>query len=401
MIKKMRLKFIVITIVALIVLLASVLLSINYFVKINHEQSLENLMNDIIYRDGDVLQKPPRDIPPLLGADTPRKKVGYISVKLNKNQEIIQTINEMQYDDNLVPKELVQKIMINNEKTGNFNSLKFSIVEKDYGQLVVFIDQSIEDQFLLDLKMTSFKIGLLSLFLISLISIYLSNYITRPIEIAFENQRRFISDSSHQLKTPLTIMSANLDLLIDDLDENVYLTEIKNQYHRMHHLINSLINLANTQSINKSMLKIKVDLSELIENTVLPFEVLAFENNKTFVLEIDKDIYFKCIKEKMIEMVEALVDNAIKYAKDNSDIKIILRNENSKIHLIISNYSNYLISLEKEKIFEIFYRGSESRFETKGHGLGLCIVKNIVESHGGKIKVYKSSEELVTFEIIF
>ena len=396
MIKKMRLKFIAITIISLMVLLASVLLSINYFVKVDHEENLENLMNEIIYRDADISGTPP---PP--NNPPPKKKIGYLSVKLDEDEKIIEIINKIAYDETIEPQGLTQQVITSNETSGSLDSLRYQMVKKDYGYLLVFVDQSIEDQFINDLKETSFKMGLLSFFVISFLSIYISKYITKPIEVAFEKQKRFISDSSHQLKTPLTIMSANMDLLMDDLQENVYLTEIKKQYHRMYRLINSLITLANTQDLERDMLKTEINLSQLIENTVLPFEVLAYENNKNLVLEIEENIQMKSIKEKIIEMTEALVDNAIKYAKDNSDITIELKKQNNRIYLRISNYSEHLTDLEKEKIFDTFYRIDDTRYDTQGHGLGLCIVKNIVKAHEGKIKVHRIAKELVTFEIIF
>lgn len=396
MIKKMRLKFIAITIISLMVLLASVLLSINYFVKMNHEESLERLINEITFRDGDISGTPPRNNTP-----PPKKKIGYFSVKLDEDENIIEIINKISYDETIEPQALTEQVMNSNKSSGSFDSLRYQMVEKNYGYLLVFVDQSIEDQFLVDLKETSFKIGFLSFFTISLLSIYISKFITKPIEVAFKKQKRFISDSSHQLKTPLTIMSANMDLLMDEVEENPYLTEIKKQYHRMHQLINSLMTLANTQALEQEMPKTAIDLSQLVENTVLPFEVLAYENNKNLVLEIEENIQLKCIKEKIVEMIEALVDNAIKYAKDNSEISIKLNRQNNGVHLSISNYSEHLTELEKEKIFETFYRIDDTRYDTPGHGLGLCIAKNIVEAHGGKMKIHISAKQLVTFEIIF
>jgi len=400
MIKKMRIKFIAITIIALMILLASVLLSINYFVKVNHEQSLEGLMREIIFRDGDISHMPPSDVIPPPNNIPPKRKIGYISIRLNENKDIIDVLNKMSYDETLDPLILTDQVLNSNQTSGSLDSLRYQVVEKDYGYLLVFVDQSIEDQFLVELRETSFKIGFLSFFIVSILSIYLSKYITKPIEVAFKKQKRFISDSSHQLKTPLTIMSANMDLLMDDLEENTYLPEIKNQYHRMNHLINNLITLANTQDLEGKQSKTEVDLSQLVENTVLPFEVLAYENNKELILLIDENIHIKCIKEKIVEMLEALVDNAIKYSKVNSQI-IIKLEENNGVHLSISNYSEHLTEGEKGKIFETFYRGDDTRYETKGHGLGLCIVKNIVDVHGGKIKVRISEDKLVTFEITF
>jgi len=400
MIKKMRIKFIAITIIALMILLASVLLSINYFVKVNHEQSLEGLMREIIFRDGDISHMPPSDVIPPPNNIPPKRKIGYISIRLNENKDIIDVLNKMSYDETLDPLILTDQVLNSNQTSGSLDSLRYQVVEKDYGYLLVFVDQSIEDQFLVELRETSFKIGFLSFFIVSILSIYLSKYITKPIEVAFKKQKRFISDSSHQLKTPLTIMSANMDLLMDDLEENTYLPEIKNQYHRMNHLINNLITLANTQDLEGKQSKTEVDLSQLVENTVLPFEVLAYENNKELILLIDENVHIKCIKEKIVEMLEALVDNAIKYSKVNSQI-IIKLEENNGVHLSISNYSEHLTEGEKGKIFETFYRGDDTRYETKGHGLGLCIVKNIVDVHGGKIKVRISEDKLVTFEITF
>ena len=279
--------------------------------------------------------------------------------------------------------------------------MRYLIVDKNYGKIIVFADQSIQNGMLDELRNTSYIIGGISIVLLSVIVFFLSRLVTKPIEAAFEKQKRFVSDSGHELKTPLSILSANADMMELEMGGNKWLTQIKQQSKRMNKLIHELLTLAKTEDLNTRMQFAPFNLSQTIVNTVLPFEVVAFEQGKNVECETPSDVYYTGSEKSIKEMLEALVDNALKYSDINSDIKVKLTEKGSRKIIEVQNKGQYINDYEKTKLFEKFYRPDNSRArETGGHGLGLSIVKNIVDMHKGKIEVENKTDGYIEFKVI-
>lgn len=405
MIKKLRIKFIAITSAALLLMLLTIFILINIFMGFRSNDQVDHFLYDLVNNDGVLSEKSfslagsdstysPRESPPVL--------IKNFAAKLSSNG----TIQSLSWDKLLFTEEEVMEFVENayhaEAAFGKISGYKFVKVKKDYGILIVFADQSVQDHMLLELLNLSYITGTVSFIVLFIITIFLSKLIVQPIGIAFEKQKAFVTDSGHELKTPLSIISAKTEILEMEYGKNKHFDAIKNQTWRMNVLTKNLLSLAKLENLNQKENFNEFDLSYLIENTALTFESLAFEKGKLIVLELEKDIKFKGDKSKIKKMIEALIDNAVKYAASDSEIKIHLYTKGSK--KIIQMQNKFFGSLPKEntKLFDRFYRGDKSRSsEIAGYGIGLSIVKNIVEIHNGKISIDHFQNETFICKIIF
>ncbi|MCM1370704.1 MAG: HAMP domain-containing histidine kinase [Clostridium sp.] len=241
--------------------------------------------------------------------------------------------------------------------------------------------------------------------ILELVIVYISNiltkWLTRPVEESFDKQRQFISDASHELKTPISIIMASAEALEDNPNEKRWLDNIKSESERMNKLIIDLLNLSKSDSMEQKEIYSEVNLSKLIKNKALSFESLMFESNLELNLNIEKDIMFKCNQDGIKELLSILIDNAIKHGYKKSKIEVNLSKNKELINLSVKNRGDSIPKEEQQKIFDRFYRIDKSRNRNSNrYGLGLAIAKNIVNKHNGNIFV-NCKNGYTTFTIEF
>lgn len=228
----------------------------------------------------------------------------------------------------------------------------------------------------------------LSLLIIYSISKKLSELIVKPVEETLEKQKQFISDASHELKTPLAVIEANADVLENEVGKNKWLTYIQNEINSMDKLINELLLLAKTENVDNIKTYKKFDLSKEVEIIISVFESMAYEKNVKINTNIQKDVVMKGNKEDIKHILSILIDNAIKHTETEKDVTIELSKEKNEIILQVKNVGEPIPEVEREKIFERFYRIDKSRNRSeKRYGLGLAIAKSTVEKYNGRIEV--------------
>ena len=210
----------------------------------------------------------------------------------------------------------------------------------------------------------------------------------KPVLEAFDSQKQFIYDVSHELKTPIAVIMANADMISDKTEDRKWVLNIKNESERMNKLVVSSLDLLMSDNINEKENFSKINLSKCVEMSILTFESLIFENKLELVYEVEENIYFNCSIDRIKQLFAILVDNAIKHAKKDSKITIKLKKNKDSILLSVKNKGDSIPIDEREKIFERFYRVDKSRNRNENrYGLGLAIAKNIVNVHNGKIGV--------------
>lgn len=317
------------------------------------------------------------------------KDGNYLSI--HNNDDLSQE-NSQKYIDAILEKGITG---------GMLNNYQFLSAEKSNGTIFVFTDKTAEMNMLSKLKRTTIIIGLASILLLSVASYFLSGLIVKPIKEAFDKQKQFISDASHELKTPLTVISTNADVLSGEIGCNKWLGYICDQADRMNVLVNELLNLTRLENNTSNFVLTDFDLSKAVENTALPFECQAFETNKNFVLNIEKDIHITASEQHIKQMTAIFIDNALKYSKDGGTVRVSLTKEDKKIQLSVFNTGTGLKESDKDKIFERFYRSDESRNRAAGsYGLGLAIAKSIIDKHKYKINIENVEGTSVCFNII-
>ncbi|MDO4862804.1 MAG: HAMP domain-containing sensor histidine kinase [Ruminococcus sp.] len=306
----------------------------------------------------------------------------------------IQNNDEM---SDAVAQQYITEILSKKADSGMANSYQFCTEKKDNGTLMVFTDKSAEIDMMNKLKRTTVIVGLISIVILSAAAYFLSGLIVRPIQVAFDKQKQFVSDASHELKTPLTVISANADVLAGEIGENKWLTYIQDQADRMNVLVNDLLNLTRLEN-NSNFVAAEFDLSKAITNTALPFECRAFDAGKNFVLNIEDGIRISGSEQHIKQMAAIFIDNALKYSKDQGTVRVSLTNDGGKIRFSVYNTGTGLKESEKDKVFERFFRSDASRNRaTGGYGLGLAIAKSIIDKHKFKLFVDNAEGKSVCF----
>lgn len=269
----------------------------------------------------------------------------------------------------------------------NLFSAKYVLLMNPRNELIIINIEDINAKLVL-----SAQVSILIFVLIELLTVYivkmLTNWLIRPVEEAFLKQKQFIFDASHELKTPLSVIMTSAECLSKNPKETKWLDNIQSETERMNKLVLDLLNLAKYDNSHENRVLSVIDLSKLVEKSVLTFESLIYDKGLNLKYHIDQDVNFKCVDSEMKQLVEILVDNAIKHAYDKSTITVDLIKKKDEISLVVKNRGDKIPKEEQSKIFERFYRSDNSRNRNENRfGLGLAIAKNIVLSHNGKIYV--------------
>ena len=318
--------------------------------------------------------------------------IDFFVIMADKQGNYLATLNN---DD--ITEETAQKyitaILDDGAQTGMVNHIyQFYRQPKENGTLMVFTDKSAEMDTLDQFNRTTIIIGAISVIVLSIAAYFLSKKSIQPIKIAFERQKQFVSDASHELKTPLTVISANADVLAGEIGENKWLNYIKSQTDRMNVLVNDLLNLTRLENNTTDFICVDFDLSKAAENTALPFECQAFEMNRNFEVDIEEGLTINGSERHVKQMMAIFIDNALKYSNEGGTVKVSLIKHGDKKVFSVFNTGEGVKESEKDKIFERFYRSDESRNRaTGGYGLGLAIAKSIIDKH--KFKVHVENQE--------
>lgn len=285
---------------------------------------------------------------------------------------------------------------------GWYGSLQYFRKNYDRGTLVVFSDRSAEQLLLHKVLLVSILVFLLMEGVVFLLTMILTKRAMRPMQETFERQRQFISDAGHELKTPLTIISANVDILHDEIGENKWLSYIQSQAERMRVLVGEMMNLTKLEMGDKEKDFVDFSLSEAVSGAALPFEGQAFEQKKQLELEIQEDISYHGNPDQIKQLVGIFMDNALKYSKEHGEIRVTLQQVQNKKTLKVYNTGKGIPESEKEKIFQRFYRSDASRARsTGGYGLGLSIAQSIADAHKIRIQVESEYEHWICFILTF
>ncbi len=302
-------------------------------------------------------------------------------------------VNINNYSNNgLTKQEIIDLANKNKNKTkiGKIANLYFNkyIFSLNPNNDLIIVNNTKTMDYLISNVYKTFIIFIILELVVVYVSKILTKWLIKPAEEAFDKQKQFISDASHELKTPLSIIMASAEALEDNPNETKWLDNIKSESERMNKLVIDLLDLSKSEDVRQKEIHKEVNLSKLIKNKALSFESLMFESDLELNLNIEKDIMFKCDQDRIKELLSILIDNAIKHGYKKSQIEVNLSKKKEIINLSVKNRGDSIPKEEQEKIFERFYRGDKSRNRNSNRfGLGLAIAKNIVSIHNGNISV--------------
>lgn len=415
-IKKLQFKFIIIVVLILTLVFTSILIGINQYNLKKTESISEIFLQELINHDG-IMPNPKKAKE--FGFPSVRGDFGhdrglfqepfetqnirnYFSVKISKTGEIISIVSEfpLHYTEEEIV-SLVNAVFSSNNFNSTYEGIRYLIAPKSYGYLAVFSETRIESNIQSRLFNISFVIFIISLVFSIFVAWLLSIWAIKPVKESIIKQRRFVSDASHELKTPLSVISANMDVLVSEVGENKWASYIQNEIERMGTLIKDLLYLAKSDDGKTNFQMTTFDLSRSIMSLVLPFEAKVYESGKNLQINIQENVSYVGVQKQIEQLVAILLDNAIKYSEEKAEIKLTLKTSGNKKIISVYNSGAGIPEKNQRLIFERFYRLDDSRNrDTGGFGLGLAIAKNIVDLHKGKIQLSSKIDKYTEFTVI-
>lgn len=313
-----------------------------------------------------------------------------IAASNTENVSLITSVDAAEYG---------KQALLKGKNSGYINTYKYKLCTINGNNSIAFLDCSKDFQNFISFFETSLVISIIAIVLIFVVSVILSPFAIRPIKEAYEKQSRFITNASHELKTPLTIIGANTDILAMGTDENKWIKSTKTQVARLSVLISRLVSLSRMDE-NTEIVRKKLCLSDIVSSQAESFDALALENNKSFTCSIQKDIYINGDEKTLTELINIILDNAFKYSDDNGKIDLSLSKAGKSVILEITNTAENIKPGNHSEFFDRFYRGDESHSsEIKGFGIGLSLAHSIVDCHKGKISARSSDGKSITLKV--
>ena len=279
---------------------------------------------------------------------------------------------------------------------GTTGTLAYLISVQDGTRLITLMDNSALDESKQILLHNTFLYGICAIPFLALLSWIFAGWTLRPMKESYEKQKHFIADAGHELKTPVSTISANLELLSRDTGDNRWLSNIRYENDRMGELVHQLLNLAQLDSVSLPMEQL--DFSRLVTTAVLPFESRAYELSCNLKYEIPDGITMTGNESQLAQLVSILLDNGIDHCSKGGTVHVALESNHGKIILSVSNNGTKIPDEQCAHLFERFYRGEEARTQNGHYGLGLSIAKAVTDAHHGTISV-NSNEDMTTFTV--
>lgn len=397
MIGKLRKKFIAIAVLSTFLVL-SIIISGIHIMNYNRIENNSDRMLSLISENGG---KMPFDKPKFLMGkkdDIDRKEMmhfspetpyetRYFSVFINENGVVERADTGRIAAIDTENAVLYAKEVYNGNKTkgfeGNYRFLKY---EENGTTIITFLDCTRELEGFKSFVLISVIVSILGLIAVSVLIVIASKIILKPVEESYLKQKQFITNAGHEIKTPLTIIDANTEVIEMINGESEWTDSIKNQVKRLSSLTADLISLSRMEEESRFVMN-DFPISEVIEEESDVFKNMAEIKGKEMTVEIEKNINYKGDEKAIRQLASILLENAIKYTNDNGKIDVKLKKNGRKIQFSVYNTVRKITKEDTERMFERFYRADSSRnSETGGYGIGLSIASAIVSAHKGKIK---------------
>lgn len=405
MIKKLKIKFIILSMTSLFVLLIVIVAGMNIInyrsVVSEADETLELLSKNkgsFPEHDGKKGDKMPPDMNPELPYES-----RFFSVLLSKEGNVIQTdTSRIKSVDSTEAVDLANKALNKKKESGFIGNFRYSVSKEAVDTRITFLDCGRMLDSYNSFLLASSGMALVGFIIVFFVIFFFAGKIIHPIAESYEKQKRFITDAGHEIKTPLTIINANVDLLELDMGENESLSDIKQQTKRLTALTNDLVYLSRMEESTEAVNMIEFPVSELVLEAVNTFKPLAQMKNKEFMWDIEPMLSLNGNAKAIEQLLSILLENALKYSNENGLITVHFKKQGKTLNLKVFNTTDFQVVQESLKyVFDRFYRGDSSRnSQTGGHGIGLSVANAIVNAHNGKISASTNDEKSFLIEVI-
>lgn len=339
---------------------------------------------------------------PGLSPETPYES-RYFSVLVDDNGQVLQAdTGQIAAVDGADAEEYAMQVWEGGREKDFLGSYRYLRCEETEGTRIIFLDCSRGLSSFYTTLAASVALALLGLASVLLLLLLLSRRIVRPVAESYEKQKRFITDAGHELKTPLTIISADADLVELECGENQWLTDIRRQAQRLTGLTNDLIYLSRMEEENPTLQTIEFPISDVVEEMVQSFQAPARSQEKELTVSIQPMLSYTGDEKAIRQLVSILMDNALKYAPPGGKLSVGLERRGRSLQLTVSNTTAQPVEKDQlEHLFDRFYRVDQSRStQTGGYGLGLSIARSVVAAHKGKIRAESPDERSLTITAV-
>jgi len=385
MLKKLRLKFIIVN-MTIVVLMLGIIFSLLYYSTSNRlEQESLQMMRAMTIGPFQITQS--KDAPDDI-------RLPYFSVLVDREGDIIELNSgffDLSDEDALTP--ILEQVQNSKKESGVLKeyNLRYLCTHSPLGDNIVFSDITSEQATLRNLIQTFVVIGSAALLGFLGISVLLARWAVRPVEKAWQQQKQFVADASHELKTPLTVIMTDAELLhaeqCTEEDRTQISGSILTMSEQMRGLVENLLEMARIDNGSVKEQKSQVSFSEIAANAAMVFEPVFFEKEMPFQYQIDPDIQLTANGTHLYQLVNILLDNAAKYGTAGGEVLLTLRRASkSKCVLEVANQGEPIDPTDLKNLFKRFYRADRARTLNHSYGLGLSIAESITTEHGGRIR---------------
>ncbi len=404
MIYRLRKKFISICILSFITVFIVVIAMIFLITSLQTNQTLDRHADMISQNDGrfpsfsEMIPGGKPHPPEGFNKESPFT-TRYFTVRYdNKSGTIHANTQQIAYVTEREAEMYAREALENGKERGWVGDYRYKVYSTESGDAIVFVSGINAKE-----NNRNFMLGTLSVFalcsiVIIVLIIIISKRAVKPSADSYEKQKQFITNASHELKTPLTLIRTNLDILESETGENEWITDIREESLLMSELVNRMVNLARMDEDGTRLETKEFNLSDAVLDTVSVFESAAEKNRKQLLKNICADAIYKGDEASIRQVVSVLLDNALKYCDEGGDISISLTGGRHPILTVENSYAA-VKSIELDRLFDRFYRADRARTYGRGFGIGLSMAKAITEKHNGSITAYNIENKKIGFKI--
>lgn len=390
MIQKIKIRFITVAMAALLILLAVIVTGmnlLNYNAIVRDADTKLNLLSQNQGRFPEFAPDKRWPIPSGMTPETPYE-LRYFSVLLAPSGELVHSdTSRIKAIDRTAAVQYATKALQEDRSSGFIGNYRYVLSAENAAVRISFLDCSREIFSFRGFLITSICMALGGYLTFFFVILFFSNRITKPVTESYEKQKRFITDASHEIKTPLAIIKADVDVLEMEYGQNEWLDGIQAQVKRLAGLTNDLVYLSRMEETQTCLQMIEFPFSDVVSETAQAFQAVAQSQGKSFRCDVEPMLCLTGDEKSIRQLVSILLDNALKYAPEDGFIRLSVHCQNRSLWLSVFNTaSNPIDKQDLPHIFDRFYRMDSSRCsQSGGYGIGLSVAKAIVSAHNGKI----------------
>lgn len=406
MVYRLRNKFIRIMMLSFVAVLAALFL-ILYAVTSYQTNSSLDVFADLISQNGGFFPRPNDKganfdalpfAPERMNPEAPYT-TRFFSVQFDRNDVFafvdVTSIGSISRDKAI---DYAEKALVKKQARGWMGDYRYKIYETEFGRAVVFVNGADTKSANRMFMFSTAAVFAGSCIVLLLLVIILSKRAVKPTAESYEKQKQFITDANHELKTPLTIIRADLELAESELGKNEWLDDIREASEDMTELVGKLVAMARMDEEGTKAQMLSFSLSEAVADTAQAFTALSEHNGLTLQLDIAPEVSYTGDEAMLRQLVSILLDNAEKYCDSGGSIAVTLRGGRHPL-LTVDNTFHAVDDLELHRLFDRFYRADKARTRGSGSGIGLSIAQSIVEKHRGKIEAQKFGDATIRFRV--